>query len=56
VSVVTTGGDIFINSERSLPAMDADNSSINRPSPNIGLNIKIFANSKEKIVNKMDMY
>jgi hypothetical protein len=39
----------------SLPAVDADNSSINKPSPKIGIHIKIFANIKEKIVNKIEL-
>jgi hypothetical protein len=54
VSVVTTGGDIFIKSERSLPAVDADNSSINKPSPNMGINVKIVVtNTIGRIVNKI---
>jgi hypothetical protein len=35
----------------SLPDVDADNSSINKPSPNMGIYVKVVAtNSKGKIV------
>jgi hypothetical protein len=53
------GGDIFIKSERSLPAVDADNSSINKPSPNMGIYVKVAAvvtnNIGNIVVNKIEI-
>jgi hypothetical protein len=52
------GGDIFIKSERSLPAVDADNSSINKPSPNMGIYVivAVVTNNIGKIVvNKIEI-
>jgi hypothetical protein len=53
------GGDIFIKSERSRPAVDADNSSINKPSPNMGMYVKVVVvitnNIGKIIVNKIEI-